>query len=92
MAKAVVTSPIDVTSAEIIIKDLTEAPHFTVFDVKSTNVVEAIRLKKNSSTSYWGCLIAATMKEHGITTIYTEDGEFRKIEGIKVIDPFSRLR
>ena len=88
--RTVVTSPIDVSSAEIIIKDLTEAPHFTVFDVKPTNIAEAIRLKKNSSASYWDCLIAATMKEHGITTIYTEDEEFRKIEGIKVVNPFER--
>ena len=86
--RTVVTSPIDVSSAEIIIKDLTEAPHFTVFDVKSTNVVEAIRIKKNSSASYWDCLIAATMKEHGITTIYTEDREFEKISGITAINPF----
>lgn len=90
--KTVVTSPLDVASAEIIIKDIAKTPHFTMFDVKPANVLDAIRLKKSSSASYWDCLIAATMKENSITTIYTEDKEFEKIEGIKVVNLFVKSK
>lgn len=88
--RTVVTVPLDVASAKAIIMDIVATPHFTVFDVKPTNVLEAINLKQLSKTSYWDCLIAATMKEHGITTIYTEDSEFEKIPGITVVNPFEK--
>ena len=88
--KTVVTSPLDVKSAEVIIKDIAKTAHFTVFDVKPANVLGAIQLKKSSNISYWDCLIAATMKENSITKIYTEDKEFEKISEIMVINPFER--
>lgn len=88
--KTVVTSPLDVASAETIINDIAKTPHFTKFDAKPANVLDAILLKRSSNASYWDCLIAATMKEHGITTIYTEDKGFEKIEGIKVVNLFEK--
>lgn len=33
--------------------------------------------------------IAALMRQHGVTTIYTRDRDFRRFEGIRVVDPFS---
>ncbi|MBE7519697.1 MAG: PIN domain-containing protein [Thermoflexaceae bacterium] len=32
--------------------------------------------------------IAGLMRQHGVSTIYTHDRDFRKFEGIRVIDPF----
>lgn len=32
--------------------------------------------------------IVALMKEHGVTSILTNDRDFRKFDGIRVIDPF----
>lgn len=87
--KTVVTNALDVESAEAIIKDIFTTPHFTVFEVKPSTIINAIKIKKSENASYWDCLIAATMKEHGITTIYTEDKSFEKIEGIKAINPFA---
>ncbi len=87
--KTVVTHPLDVASAELIVEDIATTPRFTVFDVKPKNVLDAIQIKKSSKASYWDCLIAATMKEHGIRTIYTEDKDFEKIEGITAINPFT---
>jgi|MudIll2142460700_1097286.scaffolds.fasta_scaffold140773_3 hypothetical protein len=34
------------------------------------------------------CRIAAIMRENGVTDILTRDSSFRRIPGIKVIDPF----
>lgn len=33
--------------------------------------------------------IVALMKEHGVRTIITNDRDFRKFDGIRVVDPFS---
>ncbi len=88
--KGIVTNPLDATQAELIIEDISKAPHFTVVDLKPANVLKAIQIKKASGASYWDCLIAASMKEHNITTIYTEDRAFEKMPGIKVINPFAK--
>lgn len=88
--RAIITTPLNIASAKAIIEDISKTSRFVVFDVKSPNVLEAINIKQSSNASYWDCLIAATMKEHGITTIYTEDKGFEKIEGIKVVNPFEK--
>jgi uncharacterized protein len=36
--------------------------------------------------------IAALMRQHGVSTIYTRDRDFRKYEGINVQDPFTMRR
>lgn len=35
------------------------------------------------------CRIAAIMRENGVDTIFTRDADFRKIPGLKVVDPLS---
>lgn len=32
--------------------------------------------------------LAGLMRQHGVTTIYTRDGDFRRFEGLRVEDPF----
>ena len=32
--------------------------------------------------------IVALMRQHGVSTIYTHDRDFRKFDGIRVVDPF----
>jgi predicted nucleic acid-binding protein len=90
--RTVVSAPIDIASADVIIKDIASTPHFTILCIMPKNVLEAIGLRQSSKASYWDCLIAATMKENGVTTIYTEDKEFEKIEGIRAINPFERAK
>lgn len=91
--KTGVNIPVSVEEARSIIGELTAAiPSISILDLKGSTVVEALYLKQLSRASYWDCLIAATMKEHGITTIYTEDKEFEKIEGLKVVNPFEKKK
>jgi uncharacterized protein len=33
--------------------------------------------------------LVALMREHGVSTIYTRDGDFRRFEGIRVENPFT---
>lgn len=53
-----------------------------------TTLLSAITLSATSKLEFWDALLAATMLENGIDTIYTEDADFGKIEGIKAINPF----
>ncbi len=87
--KNVVAVPLSVEEAACSINELTSISEISVLDVKVATVLAALPLKESSKVSYWDCLIAATMKENGITTIYTEDKDFEKIAGIRVINPFT---
>ena len=33
--------------------------------------------------------LAALMRQHGVTTIYTRDRDYRRFDGIRVLDPFT---
>lgn len=33
--------------------------------------------------------VAALMREHGVTTIYTRDRDYRRFDGIRMVDPFA---
>lgn len=88
-----VNKPMTVAEAKALVRDISSGfQSITVAGIRPATVVEAIELKELSNASYWDCLIAATMKEHGITTIYTEDKEFEKIGGIKAVNPFEKRK
>lgn len=89
--KAGVNIPMSVDEAKALIKDISIGfKSIAVVDVRLATVTEAMELKKSSNASYWDCLIAATMKENNIITIYTEDKGFEKIEGINAVNPFEK--
>ena len=33
--------------------------------------------------------LAARMRQHGVTTIYTRDRDYRRFDGTRVLDPFA---
>lgn len=88
--RAAVENPLSVFQAEETIKDILSLPNVSLAEFGFNTILAALALKKVTNSSYWDCLIAATMKENGITTIYTEDKQFRNIEGITVINPFDK--
>jgi len=48
---------------------------------------------KTYKTPFWDSVIAETMKENGITEIFTEnESDFSKIPGIKVTNPLKSLK
>lgn len=55
---------------------------------KGETLQRALTIMKQSHTSFWDAVLAATMKENAIETIYTEDESFSNVEGIKVVNPF----
>lgn len=90
--RAGVNTPMSVAEAKALVMDIYSGfRSITIVDIRPATVMGAIELKGLSNASYWDCLIAATMKEHGVTTIYTEDRGFEKIAGINVINPFAKI-
>lgn len=89
--KTAVINPLSVQEAKSVLSDVISLAEIAVLEVKAGTVMNALAIKEESNASYWDCLIAATMIEHGITTIYTEDKEFEKIKGLTVMNPFFRV-
>jgi predicted nucleic acid-binding protein len=52
-------------------------------------IKKAINVTIEFKAKFWDAVIAETMKENEIVKIYTEnEDDFKKIPGIKVINPF----
>ena len=47
-------------------------------------------LTEKYKMQFWDAMLAATMMENNVSTIYTEDEIFGKIEGINAINPFNK--
>jgi len=72
-----------------------------VYDLRGTNsnilyysfdtITGAINICTESELHFFDALLAQTMIENGITTIYTEnESDFKKVKGLKVINPFKK--
>lgn len=61
---------------------------WTVIGYDAETILDAVTIKRTYSLHFWDALLAATMKQHTIGTIYTEDAHFTKIPGITAINPF----
>ncbi|MEK6854564.1 MAG: PIN domain-containing protein [Nanoarchaeota archaeon] len=83
---------ISLKESEIIISTIIEIRDLPKLVVMPETVIHAMKLNQQFGVGLFDALIAATMKEHGITTIYTEDKEFEKIEGIKAVNPFEKRK
>ena len=70
------------------IKDIVSFDGWTVIGYDPATVMDALRIRSRYSLHFWDALLAATMKQHDIGTIYTEDSQFSRVPWITVIDPF----
>lgn len=74
--------------AKIIIFSFIESDSWVKLNYDTRTLESAINSSKSVNVIFWDILIAETMKENGIDTIYTEnEGDFREIPGIKVVNP-----
>jgi predicted nucleic acid-binding protein len=84
-----VEHPIALSSARTILADILRSGRWLVIDRQAQTIMAAIELVERTGAPYWDALIAASMLEHGITTIVTEnERDFKKIHGLTVINPF----
>lgn len=61
---------------------------FIKINYSASTFQHALKISANSSIDFWDAMLAATMLENSIDTIYTEDAAFGKIAGIKAVNPF----
>ncbi len=66
---------------------------FTTFSYSPENIVTAGEFQERFHIHFWDALLAATMLENKIFTIFTENvRDFSKIPGIKAINPFKKKK
>ncbi|NCP72192.1 PIN domain-containing protein [archaeon] len=62
---------------------------FNIVEYNKNSILDAINISYNKKIPFFDALLAQTMIENNIKTIYTEDYKtFKKIKEIKVINPF----
>lgn len=83
-----VEKPVPMETAKEIIGDIIEFQNWAVINYDVHTILSAIELNREYEVHYWDALIAATMRENNIFCIYTEDGDFKSIPWLKVINPF----
>jgi predicted nucleic acid-binding protein len=82
-----IENPIPKRIAERFISLITEFRNWKVIDFDANTVRSAIRVNMEYGVHYWDALLAATMKEHLIFSICTEDSDFLKIPWLTVLNP-----
>src|SRR3989344_948401 len=70
-------------------KGIAEHENFLKIYYDESTILNALNICKNSNTPFWDALIAATMLENNIHTIYTENTKDFAIPGITAINPFA---
>lgn len=87
-----ITNPIPEKTAKRFIELIIDFEGWSVLSSKPGTVVSAIDIRSEYRIHYWDALLAATMRENSVFSIYTEDGDFRKIPWIEVVNPFKQKR
>ena len=73
------------------IRDIVSFDGWIVIGYDPGTIMDAVGISEMYSLHFWDALLAATMKQHAIGTIYTEDSHFKKIPWLTVIDPFTNV-
>lgn len=89
VATKVTDHPMPASVAGSLISEILAFERWSVIDRGPTTIIRALEFVKLHGIHFWDALIAATMLEHGVRTIVTEnERDFRKIPGLKVVNPF----
>lgn len=79
---------IDIATVQKITWQLLDCTDFIKVSYTKAVLLNALQLASTHKVGFWDAVLAATMKENDIDTIYTEDASFGKVEGIKAVNPF----
>jgi len=85
-----VAKPLPKEEAGLIVGAFVESPKWGKLSYSHLTVKRALEDLRTINTSFWDIMIAETMKEAGVKTLYTEnEKDFRKIPWVKVVNPFT---
>jgi predicted nucleic acid-binding protein len=84
-----VGKPLPKEQASLLVSAFVESQNWGKLNYNHLTVKHALEDLMTINTSYWDILIAETMKEAGVRTLYTEnEKDFLEIPWIKVVNPF----
>ncbi|MFH0904183.1 MAG: PIN domain-containing protein [Methanobacteriota archaeon] len=87
-----ISNPIPAKVAKDFIEHITDFQGWHVINYNAQTVRSAIAISMKHGIHYWDALLAATMRENNVFSIYTEnDNDFKKIPWIKIINPFGTI-
>ncbi len=79
---------LDHSAAQKIIRQILSCTSFVKIAYNEKTMPKAIALSAAFKMGFWDAMLAATMLENAISTIYTENAKDFKIPGVKAINPF----
>lgn len=86
-----ISNPAEDKEAGEIVKRLAAYPYWLILDFNEETVLDALDISQTFWIHYWDALIAATMRNHGISTIYTENvTDFLKVPFLTVVNPIGK--
>ncbi|HVP94447.1 MAG TPA: PIN domain-containing protein [Methanoregulaceae archaeon] len=71
------------------ISDIEQFEGWNVIGYTAFTISSALECQRDYSLHFWDALLAATMKEQGIGTIYTEDKHLSKIPWLNTVNPYN---
>jgi predicted nucleic acid-binding protein len=87
-----VTNPVPPDTVQTFIHTITAYDGWIKIGYSGKTIEEAIKIQSIHKIHFWDALIIATMKEHGLSQLYSEDRHFARVPSITVINPFRRVK
>lgn len=81
-------SKLDLKQINEIVEYINDFYGFVKIDYTSSTVLSAIAIAEEHKMSFWDSLLAATMRENGIFSIYTENTKDFRMRWVNAINPF----
>ena len=91
IATTKIENPIPQKEARRFISKIVEFRNWEVISPTANTIAAAINLSIDHNIHYWDAMIAATMRENQIFSIYTEDGHFSRIPWLTAINPMDSI-
>lgn len=85
-----VSEPLSPFDAAEIVKKIMQFNGIRKLAVTENALLHALKMCTDDSMKYWDSLIAATMLEHSIYKVYTENTKDFKLKQLTVVNPFSQ--
>lgn len=79
---------LNLEQAKTIVNDIINSVGFVKINYSAKTIPSAISIADEFKMSFWDSLLAATMRENGIFSIYTENAKDFKMPWINAVNPF----
>ena len=83
-----VAHPLPDATVREFIKNISAFDGWKKVGYSGDTIIEAVKIRSTHAIHFWDALLIATMLEHGITTVYSEDRQLANVPLVHVINPF----